>query len=169
MNTNDKIHFTLLAGTLLIWYVLMIGPFLIRSHKSVPAESEREEIQPEPAYQALDENEILLMALMWTESRFNPEASDGQGSEGILQIRQTYVDEVNRILSKEVYKLEDARNLEKSLEMFEILQNYHNPDRDFIQTIYYHNKSTSYRNRVIKNYNMFLAYEKMREKIHGLK
>ena len=68
-----------------------------------------------------------------------------------------------------MYKLEDARNLEKSLEMFEILQNYHNPDRDFIQTIYYHNKSTSYRNRVIKNYNMFLAYEKMREKIHGLK
>ena len=44
MNTNDKIHFTLLAGTLLIWYVLMIGPFLIRSHKSVPVESEREEI-----------------------------------------------------------------------------------------------------------------------------
>ena len=169
MNTNDKIHFTLLAGTLLIWYVLMVGPFLIRSHKSVPAETEREEIQPEPAYQALDENEILLMDLMWTESRFNPEASDGQGSEGILQIRQIYVDEVNRILGKEVYKLEDARNLEKSLEMFEILQNYHNPDRDFIQTIYYHNKSTSYRNRVIKNYNMFLAYEKMREKIHGLK
>lgn len=115
--------------------------------------------------QSLSERELLILSIMSVESNFNPEAEGKQGDTGILQIRQIYVDEVNRILGYDKYTLSDAYDVNKSLEMFDILQNYHNPNRDFIKTIYYHNKSDAYQTRIIKEYNRLLLYESMRDKI----
>lgn len=116
-------------------------------------------------YSSLSERELLILSIMSVESNFNPEAEGKQGDTGILQIRQIYVDEVNRILGYDKYTLSDAHDVDKSLEMFDILQNHHNPDGDFIKTIYYHNKSDAYQTRIIKEYNNLLLYESMRSKI----
>lgn len=116
-------------------------------------------------YPSLSERELLILSIMSVESNFNPEAEGKQGDTGILQIRQIYVDEVNRILGYDKYTLSDAHDVDKSIEMFDILQNHHNPDGDFIKTIYYHNKSDAYQTRIIKEYNNLLLYESMRSKI----
>lgn len=116
-------------------------------------------------YSSLSERELLILSIMSVESNFNPEAEGKQGDTGILQIRQIYVDEVNRILGYDKYTLSDAHDVDKSLEMFDILQNHHNPDGDFIKTIYYHNKSDAYQTRIIKEYNRLLLYESMRSKL----
>ena len=163
--SKRSVFFTVAALVALMIIGLNVTDIILALKNSSPKpEPEPQEIVV-TGYQALSEEDILLMALMWTESKFNPGAYDGQGSVGILQIRQIYVNEVNRILGKDKYTLDDALSVEKSLEMFEILQNYHNPKKDFSKTIYYHNKSEAYETRVIKTYNTFLAYEKMREKL----
>lgn len=109
------------------------------------------------------ERALLLLAMMSVESGFNPTALGDNGDTGILQIRQIYVDEVNRILGYREYNLLDAYDIDRSLEMFDILQNHHNPDKDFISTIYCHNKSSVYKEKVLKEYNRLLLYERMRE------
>lgn len=114
---------------------------------------------------SLSERELLILSIMSVESNFNPEAEGKHGDTGILQIRQIYVDEVNRILGCNKYTLSDAYDIDKSLEMFDILQKHHNPDNDFIKTIYYHNKSDAYQERTVKEYNRMLLYEAMREKL----
>lgn len=116
-------------------------------------------------HQSLSERELLMLSIMSVESNFNPEAKGKQGDTGILQIRQIYVDEVNRILGYNKYTLSDAYDINRSLEMFDILQNHHNPDNNFIKTIYYHNKSDAYQSRIIKEYNKILLYESVRDKV----
>ena len=39
----------------------------------------------------------LTMAIALTESRFNPDADSGHGDSGLLQLREVYIDEVNRL------------------------------------------------------------------------
>lgn len=117
-------------------------------------------------YPELNDRSLLILSMMWVESNFNPDATGKHGDTGILQITPVYVDEVNRILGYERYSIEDAYDLSFSLDMFDILQGRYNPDNDFISTIYYHNKSESYRDKVILTYNKFLAYESLRREIN---
>lgn len=75
------------------------------------------------------EESNLLEAMIQVESRGN-EAAIGDThmdvpSIGVLQIRPIMVKEVNRILGKEVYTLEDRASREKSIEMFEVWKNHH--------------------------------------------
>lgn len=116
-------------------------------------------------YRNLDDRALLVLAMMSVESGFNPEALGSSGDTGVLQIRQIYVDEVNRILGRTEYDLMDAYDVGRSLDMFDTLQGRHNPGGDFIKTIYYHNKSAGYRDRVVAEYNRLLLYERMRERI----
>lgn len=108
------------------------------------------------------ERALLLLAMMSVESGFNPMAVGPDGDTGVLQIRQIYVDEVNRILGYKEYNLLDAYDVDRSLDMFDILQGHHNPDGGFIRTIYCHNKSAAYKDRIIREYNRLLLYERMR-------
>ena len=39
-------------------------------------------------------------------------------------------------------------------------------DNGFISTIYYHNKSNQYRDRIIQTYNKYLSYERLRQIIY---
>lgn len=116
-------------------------------------------------YPSLNDRALLVLSIMSVESNFNPTATGKEGDTGILQIRQIYVDEVNRLLGYQKYNLLDAYDIDCSLEMFDILQNNYNPNNDFIQTIYYHNKSSLYKDKVIREYNQLLLYERMRERL----
>ena len=82
----------------------------------------------------LTEWQKLMLAIAFTESRFNPDAVGKAGDYGCLQITPVYVEEVNRISGSEY--LETA--------------------------IYLHNKSKAYRKAVLDNLAMIERMEEFR-------
>lgn len=113
----------------------------------------------------LSEWEIMKLAIVKTESEFNPLAVGKSGDWGLLQITPIYVKEVNRILGEEKYSHEDAFNPEKSMEMFTIMQNHHNPENDIDRAIASHNPtaSSAYSVKVRKNMEFIRKYEELRK------
>ena len=105
--------------------------------------------------------QALQLAIALTESRFNPDAEGTADDRGILQIRPIYVAEVNRITG-ENYQPTDAFDIDKSLEMFSLMQNHHNPDHDIDRAIYLHNKSAAYKRKVLENLELIYRMEKVR-------
>jgi len=92
----------------------------------------REEVVP-PKPLAID---TLLIAMMWVESRFDSTAyAKNESAVGVLQIRPIMVREVNRVLKKmdkpQRYTLEDRWSLTKSVEMFNIIRDYHHQDSNY--------------------------------------
>lgn len=99
--------------------------------------------------------DIFVQALIFVESEGKPNAVGKTNDVGILQITPIYVREVNRILGEERYTLEDRVDVDKSLEMFAILQEYHNPDRDIDRAIHLHNPGAGqwYKDRIVNRMN----------------
>ena len=58
---------------------------------------------------------------------------------GILQITPIYVAEANRISKNDTFVLSDRESVLKSLKMFEIVQGFHNPEKDIKKAIKLHN------------------------------
>lgn len=122
-----------------------------------------EEFQPEPEL-TLDDHIAMIVpdklqnickALIWVESRGNTNALSSDGNyAGILQIGSIYVKECNRIQKDVVYTLEDRYDSVKSLEMFAIVQNHHNPHHDLDRAIYLHNPTAGpeYREEVLRKF-----------------
>lgn len=109
----------------------------------------------------LTEWQKLMLAIAFTESRFNPDAIGKAGDYGCLQITPVYVEEVNRISGSE-YRHEDAFDIEMSLQMFTAIQEAYNPQRDLETAIYLHNKSKAYRKAVLDNLAMIERMEEFR-------
>ena len=67
-----------------------------------------------------------------------------------LQIAPIAVAEVNRLLNEEKYTHDDAYDSLKSLEMFEVIQRYHNPTKSIEKAILLHNPQAGrwYANRI---------------------
>lgn len=86
-----------------------------------------------------------VKAIIEVESRGDANAvNSSSGATGIMQLMPVYVKEVNRILGEEIYTLEDRFDPVKTLEMFCILQDYHNPEQNIDKTISLHNKGKDY-------------------------
>lgn len=113
----------------------------------------------------LDDWSTLQMALVMTESKFNPTVVGTCQDFGILQITPIYAKEVNRILKKEKYQHDDAFNINLSLEMFEVMQAYYNPERNLDKAIKYHNKASWYVQRVKENIEFIQRMEEVRRAI----
>lgn len=113
----------------------------------------------------LSEWQIMELAIYKTESEFNPLAVGKTEDWGIAQITPIYVKEVNRILGEDRYIHEDAFNPEKSMEMFTIMQNHHNPENDIDRAIASHNPtaSSAYSVKVRKNMEFIRQYEELRK------
>lgn len=94
----------------------------------------------------------FIEALIYVESGGDPYAVGKTDDAGILQITPIYVEEVNRILGKNTFTLEDRFNTKRSLEMFDIYQQYYNPDREIEKAIRLHNPGAGswYKERVLK-------------------
>lgn len=112
----------------------------------------------------LSEWEMLQMAIILTESRFNPDATGAAKDAGIMQIRPIYVSEVNRV-SGSSYQPEDAYDITSSIDMFNRLQAYYNPSRDIDDAIRHHNKNKSYAYAVKQNIEFVRRYELCRQKL----
>ncbi len=110
----------------------------------------------------LTDFELIELAIIWQESKANPNPkySDGK-SEGILQITPIYVKEANRILGKNKYTLYDRRNPLKSHEMFLVVQNYHNHEKDVKKAVKLHNKGKRYFEEVMDRYNCLKLHQEI--------
>lgn len=108
--------------------------------------------------------ERLINVIAHIESGQNPNIVSKSGKYvGYLQISKVCVDEANKILKKKKYTYKDRLNKDKSIEIFHIIQNYHNPKRDVILAIrlwseglsakYRKNQTTAYVRKVMKLYN----------------
>lgn len=106
----------------------------------------KQEIKREPS-----EWDIFVEALIQVESEGKADAVGKTNDVGILQITPIYVKDVNRILGEDKYDLSCRTDTEKSLEMFEILQNHYNPDKDIDKAIKLHNPRAgqSYRIKIM--------------------
>lgn len=112
----------------------------------------------------LSEYDKLILAIAFTESRWNPDAVGKNGDLGFLQITPVYVREANRV-SGANFKHEDAFSIDSSLAMFAAIQGHYNPSRDIEEAIYRHNKSPEYRRRVLESLEMVERYELIRAKL----
>lgn len=85
----------------------------------------------------------LINAIIHAESKGNPKARHGQ-SVGILQITPIMVKQCNQILkerkSKKRYTLQDRLSVQKSKEIFYLIQNHYNPSHNIEKAIIIWNK-----------------------------
>ena len=112
----------------------------------------------------LSEWDKLIMAICWTESRFNPDAVGNNQDSGIMQITPIFVAEVNRLYGTS-YTIADAFDIDKSLAMFRAIQEAHNPSMDIDTAIWLHNKSAAYKRVVMENLEMINRMEELRAKL----
>lgn len=108
-------------------------------------------VQQEPE---ISEWDRFVQALILVESEGNPNAKGKTNDLGILQITPIYVADVNRIIKEERYTLDDRTDVQKSMEMFEIIQNHYNPEKEIDKAIRRHNPRAGkgYRDKIYRNY-----------------
>ena len=102
---------------------------------------------------------LFIEALIWVESRGDDGAKGSANDGGCLQITPIYVAEANGILGRRgYYTLEDRFVREKAIEIFNVVNAYHNPERDVERAIRLHNPGAgaAYRDEVIGKYNEFI-------------
>lgn len=75
--------------------------------------------------------EMFTQALIWVESKGDSKAVGKNNDIGVLQFTPILIEDVNRILGREVYTLEDRLDSLKSVEMFNIIQDHYNPQHDY--------------------------------------
>lgn len=116
----------------------------------------------------LSEWTVLQMAIMKTESEFDPSQIGATNDIGINQITPIFVAEVNRILGEEKYSHLDAFDVRKSIEMFNIVQNYHNKEHSISKTITVQNPggaSIGYGKKVYDNVRFIKRMEEARQEL----
>jgi hypothetical protein len=73
------------------------------------------------------QNDILVRAIVQIESRGDACAHNvSEDAVGVLQIRPIMVNEVNRLLGKDSFTLEDRWDVSKSIAMFEVIKSHTN-------------------------------------------
>lgn len=106
----------------------------------------------------------LILAIAYTESRFNPQAVGKAHDSGVLQLTPIYIREVNRVAGTD-YQLGDAFDIEKAVEIFSKMQEHYNPEHDLEKAIRLHNRSPYYRREVLKNLEFIKQMEDVREAV----
>ena len=122
MKINES-QFALIMAVFILF--LMLVPFNPRGIEQQAAEESPKwsavELLRNQHREELTDWQMLIMAIAWTESKFNPAADSGVGDNGCLQLREIYIAEVNRLYGT-TYTIEDAYDIDKSLDMFEKMQ-----------------------------------------------
>lgn len=87
----------------------------------------------------------LIEAIIWRESRGDNKAVNRKtNAVGCMQITPIYLKQCNRIVGHEKYKLSDRYSRSKSIEMFNLYQDYFNPNKDLHLAIKLHNPRANY-------------------------
>ena len=99
--------------------------------------------------------EIFTQALIWVESKGDSKAVGSKDDTGILQITPIILQDCNRILKTERFTLEDRLDSLKSVAMFNVIQDYYNPQHDYHLALkIWNGKATlSYHRKVMDKFN----------------
>ena len=174
-NTNDiKLLISGIIYSIVIIAAFSAGAFTgqySQKHKQEKVVEEKiKEVYVEG--EELDEWTILTMAIMKTESEFDPSRIGATQDVGIMQFTPIAVEEVNRILrlegKEEEYSHLDAFDIEKTIEMFNIIQSYHNKEQNISKAIHQHNPggaSIGYGKKVYDNIRFIKRMEEARKEL----
>lgn len=166
MTENQKINLAYFAALMLILFFVSVGAFVGYffgyGHGRNSAIAEFAESTEMEKSDTLTDYQKLQLAIIYTESEGNPLAIGKNQDLGCMQITPIYVEEVNRILKDTIYHHTDAFCPKKSLEMFSVVQDYHNPNHDIDAGIRLHNRAPWYSQKVLRNIQRINAYEEYR-------
>lgn len=139
-----------------LYTIAIIALGFIIGAKAFKADSPKVEPMPD-----LSEWETTQLALILTESQMDSLAVGKANDLGILQITPIFVDEVNRLVGKDLFTHQDALSPEKSLQMLAIYQEHKNPTHDTDKAIQLHNPKGgyAYARKVKKNIARVKTYE----------
>ena len=174
-NTNDNKH--LISG--IIYSIVIAAAFSAGAFTGQYCQKDKQEKIVEEKIkevyvegEELDEWTILTMAIMKTESEFDPSRIGATQDVGIMQFTPIAVEEVNRILrlegKEEEYSHLDAFDIEKTIEMFNIIQGYHNKEQNISKAIHQHNPggaSIGYGKKVYDNIRFIKRMEEARKEL----
>lgn len=101
----------------------------------------------------------FIQAVIHVESKGNKNAVGNNNDVGVLQIRQTIVDDCNRIVGYDKYSMNDRTDSLKSVEMFNVIQNYYNPKKDphYALKIWNPRSSFNYHFKIAKHYDKLVG------------
>lgn len=103
----------------------------------------------------------VISAIAYTESRYDPNAVSKTGNHvGYLQISKIMIRDCNRILGYNKYTYKDRYSIEKSKEIFHLIQKTYNPTNNVEKAIRIWNGTEAYYQRVKRKLN---ALEKSRD------
>jgi len=114
--------------------LLLIGMLLFTIKAYCPTSKAITIFEAQPLY-IHNMQDPILRAFVMQESGFKENVVNPvSGARGVLQILPVMIKEVNRICKKlcidKHYTWKDAFNAQKSIEIWYIVQNYHNPSYD---------------------------------------
>ena len=153
---NESTKFVKTYAIVCLYTIAIIALGFIIGAKAFKADSHKEYSAPD-----LSEWETTQLALILTESQMDSLAVGKDNDLGILQITPIFVDEVNRLVGKDLFTHQDALAPEKSLQMLAIYQEHKNPSHDTDKAIQLHNPKGgyAYARKVKKNSARVKTYE----------
>ena len=169
-NTNDNKH--LISG--IIYSIVIIAAFSAGAFTGQYCQKDKQEkVVEEKIKEVYVEGEELdEWTIMKTESEFDPSRIGATQDVGIMQFTPIAVEEVNRILrlegKEEEYSHLDAFDIEKTIEMFNIIQSYHNKEQNISKAIHQHNPggaSIGYGKKVYDNIRFIKRMEEARKEL----
>lgn len=166
MSKNIKSWIHVLLLVIILSLVSVFKPNTIIQNNTADSLSNKEYIFIKDT---LTEWEIFVMALVEVECERNPDAKSSKDAIGPFQITEVYVSEINRLYNTN-YVFEDAWNLNKSIEMFELMNDYYNPNRDIDKAIQIHNPGAGswYAKRIKERMKLIKFSELVRSELTNL-
>ena len=155
---NESTKFVKTYAIVCLYTIAIIALGFILGAKAYKADS------PTISAPDLSEWETTQLAFILTESQMDSLAVGKANDLGILQITPIFVDEVNRLVGKDLFTHQDALSPEKSLQMLAIYQEHKNPSHDTDKAIQLHNPKGgyAYARKVKKNIARVKTYEHYR-------
>ncbi len=149
--------------------MLMCSMFMVAETHEVGEDCSNKNVNNKTELVQKNENtwDKLIQAIIYVESKGNDNAKHGS-SVGALQITPIAVAQCNKILqarrSKKHYTLSDRFSRKKSIEMFNLIQEYFNPKKSIEKAIRLWNGGNNYIVKRTQNY-----YNKVISKFRKIK
>ena len=107
-----------------------------------------------------------MMAMIGTESEYNPHAYNPDGYYGSFQMSEWYLRKASQLTGKEINK-ENIHIFENALDAFLAMNDETNPEYDIDEAIRIHNPGggNTYRNKILKRMEKIKKYENIRNKL----
>lgn len=166
LTTTVKIIFYICLGLFFFCLGGLVGDTLAKKNQEKVIEKEFEEIYI--GGEELSEWTILQLAIMKTESSFDPSAIGSGNALGLYQITPICAAEANRLLGEEKYSHLDAFDIRKSIEIFNIVQGNNNSGKSISKAISIQNPggaSIGYGKKVYDNIRFIKRMEEARREL----